>query len=650
MFDYIRNNTRLMGFLLALLIVPAFVLVGVDGYRNFSGTGETVAVVAGFSIKKDRWDAAHKQDADRVRANNPSIDAQVLDSERFKYASLETLVREQVLGTFVQKNHVGISDQRLASELQRDQFIASLRKPDGSIDIERYREALSRQGMTPAAYEQTVRQDIAKSQVLQSIERSGLQTPAIAKLAIDPFFERREVQMVRFQPANYLSHIKASQADSEKYYTDHQDQFKIQEQVDIEYLVLDMAAITQSIQVNAADLRNYYEQNANRYTTAEERRARHILLAVEAKATPSDKEAKQQQATALLLQLKDNPKQFPELAKKHSQDPGSAPNGGDLGFFQKGAMVKAFEEAAFGLKKDDISALVETEFGFHIIQLIDIKPSVQRPFDAVKNELEIELKKQQAQRAFAEKAENFGNLVYEQADSLTPVAEKLKLNVQTAKALVRKPTQGSVPEVLTKEKFLAEIFSADAIKNKQNTSAIETGANQLIAARVLAHRPATVAPFSDVRAQAEQRWMAAEAQRLAQADGEKALTALKAGGNSPAQPKLGPTVVVSRNDPKGLSNEALNAALSVKPTQLPTPIGLKQEGQGYVVVQVNKVLQRDPPSTEVARQEVQQYEQWWASAETMAYYRSLKQQFKVDIKVPKPKDAKDEQANASRQM
>jgi peptidyl-prolyl cis-trans isomerase D len=363
---------------------------------------------------------------------------------------------------------------------------------------------------------------------------------------------------------------------------------------------------------------------------------------VDAKASASDKENTRKQAQSLLNQVTANPKIFADIAKKHSQDPGSASNGGDLGFFRKGAMVKPFEDVAFSIKQGEISEIVETEFGFHIIQLNEIKSSTQRSFDSVKNEIETEVKKQQAQRDFAEKAEIFGNLVYEQADSLSPVAEKLKLKVETAKGLIRKPQVGAVPEVLRHEKFLTQVFSSDAIKTKQNISAIETGTNQLIAARVLAHRPAAVSPLTEIQQQVEQRWLVTEGQRLARLDGEKALEALKSGANNT---KLGAPILISRNDLKGLRSNALNAALSVNPAQLPTSVGVDQGAQGYMVIKVNKVVLRDPPPVEIARQELQQYEEWWSSAETTAYYRTLKQQFKVDIKIPKPKEKKDNLEN-----
>jgi peptidyl-prolyl cis-trans isomerase D len=594
-----------------------------------------VALVAGFPIKKDRWDAAHKQDVDRIRASNPSVDVQLLDTEQFKYSSLERLVQDQLLGSFVQKNNITISDQRLARELQQDQFIASLRKPDGAIDIARYKEALSRQGMTPEMYEQTLRTDIAKSQVFQTVQSSGVTTKVIAQMALNPFFERREVQILKFEPNSYMNKIKPTDADIEKYYNENKNLFQVEEKIDVEYIILDIPTLINSIKVNDSDLRGYYDQNVERYLTKEERRARHLLLSVDKKLSSTEKDKIKDKAKNLLNQIKENPSLFIELAKRHSNDPGSAQNGGDLGFFQKGAMVKPFEDVAFSLKQGEISDVVETEFGFHIIQLVEIKPPVKRPYDQVKNEIENELKKQSAQRDFAEKAETFRNLVYEQADSLNTVADKLKLKVETVKGLIRKSNQKSIPDYLKSEKFLKEIFSSESIKSKQNTAAIETGANQLIAGRVLTHHPATISPLSEIKSQAELRWIATEAQRLAQEEGKKSLEAMKKG--DAVSSKLGAPTLISRNDSKGLTTSALKEILSYNLSQLPAWVGVDQGNQGYVIAKINKVVPREVPSNDVARQELQQYEQWWSNAEVAAYYRALKRQFKVEIKVPEPK-------------
>ena len=634
MFDFVRNNTRLMGLIMALFIIPAFVLVGVDGYRQISAGGETVAVVAGQDIKKEQWDNAHRQAVDRMRASSPNMDLKLFDTDEARYTTLERLVREKVLSTAAQKMNLFTSDQKLARELQQNESIAGLRGPDGKLDMARYRQLLGTQGMTPEMFEAQMRQDLSQRLVTQGVAASSFATPAAAKASLNAFFDRREVQLARFDTATYKPKVQVTDAEVEAHYNANPGQYQAPEQADVEYLVLDQPSVMQNIALTEADIKAYYDQNAARYASKEERRARHILINAPAKAAAAERDAAKAKATELLTQARNAPATFGDLAKKHSQDPGSAPNGGDLEFFQRGAMVKPFEDAAFALKKGDISDVVETEFGYHIIQLTDLKPSVQRPLDQVKGEIEAELKKSQAQREFADKAETFGNLVYEQADSLTPVADKLKLKVQVANGISRVPTPGLAP-VLANEKLLTAIFSAESLDKKRNTEAIETGSNQLVAARVTAYRAAQTRPLVEVKAGIRERLLSDKAQAMAREEGEKSLAAWKAGGEA----KLAVPVVISRDKPLDLSQKEVLAALKADTSALPVWVGVDLGARGYAVVKVTKALERTAPAADVATQELNQYSQWWASAEGLAYYNTLKKRFKAEIKVPKPTPA-----------
>lgn len=631
MFDYVRNNTRLMGILLALFIVPAFVLVGVDGYRSMGDRGETVAVVAGKAIKRDEWDAAHRREVDRIRAAQSGIDLKQLDSDEARFVTLERLVREQVLGVASQKMNLLTSDQKLARDLQQNESIASLRRPDGTLDMDRYRQLLAAQGMTPAMFEQQVRLDLSMQQVTQGVVNSSLATPAVANVSLQAFFERREVQLARFATADFKAQAKVSDEEVEKHYNANPAQFQAEEQADVEYVVLDMATVMEGISISEADLKAYYEQNANRYATPEERRASHILINAPASASAADREAAKTKANDLLTQVRAAPAQFADLAKKHSQDPGSAPSGGDLSFFQRGAMVKPFEDAAFALSKGGLSDVVESEFGYHIIQLTDIRPSVQRPLAAVKSEIEAELKKQQAQREFAEKAELFTNLVFEQSDSLAPVVERLKLKIQTAAAVKRQPQPG-LPPVLANAKVLEALFAPDAVDKKRNTESIEVGANQLVSARITAHRPTSTRPLAEVKDRVKDLLLNQKAQALAREEAEKNLAAWKGGSEA----KLSPAVLVSRDKPGTLQPKELSAALRADMGTAPAWLSVDLGDQGFSVIKVSKIVPREPPTAEVATQELRQYGQWWASAEGAAYYNALKKRFKVEIKVPQP--------------
>ncbi len=633
MFDSIRDHKRfLMGFLL-ILIIPSFVLFGIEGYTQFNEGGDTVATVDGEDIRKAEWDQAHQAEAQRLREMLPSIDPAMLDSEAARYESLERLVRERVLAAAASKLNVYTSDQRLARELQQNQAIASLRKPDGTLDVEGYRQLLARQGMTPESFEASVRADLSQRQVLMGVQASGFAATSLARVPLNAFFEQREVRVKNFPSSDFAARVNPTDADIETFYNQNQALFQAPEQADIEYLVLDAASLQQGITLSEADLRSYYDQNAAQLSGAEERRASHILLTVPANATPEQKTEVRKKAEQLLAQVKADPSKFAELAKANSQDPGSAANGGDLDFFGRGAMVAPFEQAVFALTKGQISDIVESDFGLHIIQLTDIKAPAVRPFAELRPQIEAQLKQQQAQRQFAEAADTFSNLVYEQADSLKPAADRLKLTVQTAKGVLRAPAAGQPPSVVTNARLLEALFAPDAVANKRNTAAIETGSNQLASARIVEHRPARTQPLAEVRDMVRARLVVQRAADLAREEADKQLAAWKGGADAAA---MGPTLKVSREAAQTIDPRVLDAALSADPKALPAWVGVSLGQRGHAVVQVTKVLPRTEVPAERLAQEVQQVNQWWSGAEGEAYYETLKARFKATIAVPRP--------------
>lgn len=632
MFESIRDRKKVFMGLLLILIIPSFVLFGVQGYTNFFEQGEPVATVDGKEILRPEWDRAHQQEVQRLRESMPGLDAALLDSESMRYATLERLVRQRVLAVAAGKLNLTTSDQRLARELQGNQAIAALRKPDGSLDVEAYKQLLARQGMSPEMFEASVRADLSQQQVLQAVSGTVFGATAMARPTLDAFFQQREVRVKNFPAGDYAAQVKPSDAEIEAFYNDNKASFQASEQSDIEYLVLDAAALQQAVSLSEADLRSYYDQNAAQLSGAEERRASHILLSLPNNATAEQKAEVRQKAEALLAQVKADPSKFAELAKANSQDTLSAAQGGDLDFFGRGAMVPPFEQAAFSMKKGDISGIVETDFGLHIIMLTDIKAPPVKPYAELKPQIEAQLRQQQAQRQFAESADVFSNLVYEQADSLKPAAERLKLTIQTAKGVMREPTPAQTG-VLANPRLLEALFSDDAIQNKRNTTAIETGSSQLVSARVVEHRPARTLALDEVRDRVRALLVAKRSAELAQEAAEKQLAAWRGGADAAA---MGQTQVVSREAAQSFDPRVLEAALSADPNALPAWVGVSLGEQGHAVVQVTKVLPRDNVPEARMKQEVRQVTQWWAGAEADAYYETLKERFKARILVPRP--------------
>ncbi len=632
MFDFIRKHTKITMGLLFLLIVPSFVLLGMSDHNKSAGSTVVVARVDGQDISQSDWDSAHRVEVDRLRQSMPGLDIKLLDSPEARYATLERLVRDRVMAAAAAKAHLGTSDQRLAGELQANPQIAALRKPDGSLDMDRYRQLLAAQGMSPEMFEARVRDELATRQVMTGVAATGFAPAGVADTTLNAYFQKRELQLARFTPADFAAKLSPTDEDLDTFYQANQALFKSPEQASVEYAVLDTDAVSKTIAVSESDLKTYYEQNLQRLSGPEERRASHILINAPKTAPAAEREAAKAKAAALLAALRKSPDAFADLARKNSQDTGSAAKGGDLDFFQRGAMVKPFEDVAFTLKKGEISDLVETDFGFHIIRVTDVKTPKQPTFEQLRPTLEAELKKQQVQKKFAEAAEVFTNAVYEQSESLKPVADRLKLEIRSAANVSRNPP-ADAKGPLANAKLLAALFSADSIEKKRNTEAVEVGPNQLAAARIAQYTPERTLPLAEVKDQVRAGWVAARSAEEAQKAGAAKLAEFKA---APATATLPESQAVSRADSKGLPGPVVDAALRADPAALPALVGVSLGKQGYVIVKVAKVLPRDARDETVTRQERAQYGQWWTAAESLAYYKLLQERFKVDIKVPRP--------------
>lgn len=627
MFDFVRKHTRIMQFLLFILIVPSFVLFGIEGYSNFNDKGAVVASVAGDDISQTEWDNAHAAEANRLRESMPDIDAKLLDSPELKFVALEKLVRDRVLAAAAAELRLTASDQRLARELQQNPVIAQLRKADGSMDMDRYRQLASSQGLTPEGLEARIRANLSQQQVVDGVSRSGALPRVSARLALTALTERREVALARFKPADFAAEVKPGDAEIERFYKDNLAQFQAPEQADVEYVVLDMEAVGKTITLNEQDVKTYYEQNAVRLGAREERRASHILLVTQG-LSAADKAKARARADELLQAVRNKPDSLAELAKKNSQDPGSAQNGGDLDFFARGAMVKPFEDAVFapGLKKGDVAPLVESEYGYHIIRLTDIRAPKQRSFEEMRPEIEADLKKQQAQRKFAEAAETFSNLVYEQADSFKPVADRLQLTVRSAQNVVRAPGPAQAG-VLANPKLLEVLFSADSVSKKRNTEAVDLGASQLVSARIVKHQPARALPLEAVKDVARARLVALRSAELARQQGSERLAAWRA---TPALAKLAPAVVVSRGQAGDLPARAVDAIMRLETTMLPAWSGVDLGADGYLVVRLDKVLPGDASAAD-AGQLGQQLTRAAVVAEENAYLAWLREKHRAKI-------------------
>ena len=635
MFEAIRKHSKIVMFLLFLLVIPSFVLVGIDS-NYFSEKSPVVARVDGHKITQADWDNAHREETDRIRAQSPNVDPKQLDTPQARYATLERLVRDRVFAAAAQSSHLITSDARLARALQDIPAIAALKRPDGSLDTEAYRSLVGAQGLTPEGFEANVRRELSVSQVMGGVMSTAFATDAAAKLAFDSLYQRREIQVARFNASDYAKQVNPTDADIEAFYKANAQRFQQQEQAAVEYVVLDLDSVRSGIRVNEDDLRTYYKENLTRLAAKEERRASHILINAAKDAPAADRDQAKARAQELMAQVRKSPASFAEVAKKSSQDSGSAPAGGDLNFFGRGAMVKPFEDAVFAMKKGEISDVVESDFGYHIILLTDIKTPRQPSFEELRPSLEAELKQQQAQRKFAEVAEAFTNSVYEQPDSLKPVADSLKLKIQTAEGVTRVPGPGASGP-LANPKFLEALFANDSVEGKRNTSAIEVGPSQLVAGRISTYTPTRTLPLQEVSDRARLLLIAEKSAELARKDAEAKKAAWT--GNAAPAAGLAPAVVVSRDQTQNLPRAVVDAALRASPDSLPSWVSADLGSQGTAVVKVLRIIPREGVDAQQAAQQRQQLQQLWTTAEGFAYYEMLKERFKVQIKPNRPQSS-----------
>ena len=627
MFEYVRTHQRLMQFILLLFIVPSFALVGISSYLRGDPAEVALAKVAGQNITQQEFDDALRDQMDRMRQRfGAQFDETMFNTPDAKQSVLDNLISQHAIKAEVKNANLMISDSVLHKNISA---IPGFTLPDGKFDTESYKNALAARGMTPAMYEASLRQDLAQQQLINAVEGSAFIPKTVVTQVEAITAQEREVQAIGFKPNDFTAQVKPTDAMLKAYYDANAAQFSLPETASINYVVLSGDAIAAQMVASDEEIKSVYEQNLKNYTSDEQRRASHILIKVNKDASPADKAAAKVKAEEVLALVRKEPGNFAQLAKQYSQDEGSAAQGGDLDFFGKGMMLKPFEEAVYSLKQDEISGLVQSDFGFHIIHLTAIKAATVKPLEQVKEQIATDIKKQKASKKFAELAETFTNTVYEQSDSLKPAAEKLKLTIESADHLTRTPSPlATTNPLLANPKFLKALFSDDAIKNKRNTEAVEVGTNTLISAHIVEYKAASKRPLEEVKDVVTARVVAAEAEKLAKKAGETKLAALIA--NPVDATEFSEAKVVSRLQPPSLPKPAFEAVMKADTRKLPAFVGVEVPGQGYTVFRINKVQQAaaDPGRTAEINKQVQAVA---GSEDLFTYIELLKQKGKVKV-------------------
>ena len=630
MFDFIRSHQRLMQLILLLLIVPSFVFFGVQGYERMSQSTQSVAKVGGQPISQGELDNAQREQVARMRQTyGPSIDAAMFDTSEARAQTLDGLIGQRVLMLQAQRQSLGTSDRQLQETIMA---IPALQE-NGRFSADRYQALLAQQGMTPVIFEQRLREDLAMQQISAAIENSVIVPQKVVDRFAAIVSQRREVRSMLVKVADYKTQVKLAPDAVQKEYDAHPDRYMTPESAKVEYLVLSADALAKQVTVPEKDARDFYDSNLKRYEVPEQRRASHILIAAPKDASEADRAKAKAKAEDVLKKVRANPADFAKLAKQYSDDPGSAANGGDLDFMGKGATVPPFEAALFSQKQNEIGDLVQTDFGYHIIEVTGIKPAQTRSFESVKPEIDAEIGKQLAQKKFTDAAESFANGVYEQGDTLAPTAQKLGLTVMTADDVTRVPSSKLDPNSpLSNAKLLTALFSADSIKNHHNSEAIETTPGTLVSARIVEHKPAARRPLAEVADAIKAQLTDAEARKLAEAAGKTMLASLRAGGA--ATGAFGPPTSVSRVDRSTLPAEAVTEIFRTDAAKLPAYAGLDLPQGDYAIYQIAGVS--SAPDADPGRRVAltQSIAKQVGTIEFGAYLSDLRRRSKIQVSPP----------------
>ncbi len=635
MFNFVATHKRLLQILLALVVIPPFALWGVDSYHRMGTTAGEVANVGDIKIVENEFTSQVRAQQERMqqllgRNYNPEI----FDTREARSEILENMITQRLVTQHVIKSRMVVTDDAL-----REMIMATPAFQDnGKFSHERYVQVLQSErgergdGMTPEMFENSLRRDLLVQQLSAAIGEGGLVSRAIAREWAGLAGESREISVSKLAAANFAAKVKTSPESIKAFYEANRPRFEVPEQVKVEYVVFDADALASAEPVTAKEIQDTYEQRRAQYEVAEQRQASHILIALKQGANDAEKAKARVRAEELLAQVRKSPASFADIAKKNSDDPGSAEKGGDVGLFSRGLVAKAFEDAAYAMKVSDISGPVESEFGFHIIRLTAVVPGKIKPLADVRADIEKDLVKQRAGRKFAEAAEQFSNMVYEQSDTLKPVADRFKLAIRDGGWVTRAGTK--IPQ-LSSPRVISSLFSDDSIKNHRNTEAVEVAQGSLVSARVVEHKPASLKPLAEVEKEVAQLLVQKESDTLAWKEGADRLEQLRKGdtaGVSFSSPKT-----MGREGADQLPRQVMEAAFRADRNKLPSYVGVELN-DGYMLLRVSKVV---PPKLDESAEKNAQTELGRAmgATEFRAYIKGLRAGTTVTIN-PKALESK----------
>ena len=621
MFSFVQEKKRVVQVIFAIIVLP-FALWGVESYTNSGSSANLAATVNDTIISQQEYKNALRQHEGRLRQQlGESFDPALLQSAEIQREVMASLVSQKLMLEKARELNLLVADEQVATLIGGIEVFQS----EGKFNRAKYESNLANQGLSPLMFEARVRDEMLWQQIQNAYALNGYASSSVVGNIIRLNEQQRTVSVYPILFQSFIGQAKVEEDAIKKYYNQNMQEFQVGERAKVEFVKFSMDDLLAKVKVDNKEVQNYYNEHQAEFGTPEERQAAHILISLGANATQAQQDVAREKTEQLLQQIKNEPGKFAELAKANSQDPGSAGNGGDLGFIVRGMMVKPFEDAVFALQEGEISGLVKSDFGYHIIKLTAVKPSKAIPFEQAANEISRKLREQIAFEKYAELAEEFNNTVYEQSDTLEPAAERIGGKIERSGWL----TNGVVSEEPWTSNMLQAIFTDEITKGERNTSAIEVAPNTLVAARVIEYKPTEVQPFADIKDSIQLKLLHEQAFNKASVQGKEMLEKLLNGD----KPKLnwGSVQTITRAEYGSLDAALVKKIFQSNSEKTPFYMGVEDNSKGYMLVRIDAIKDGEITDEEKLQRYSQQLRQLTGEEMFRAYLADARQN--ADIKI-----------------
>jgi len=627
MLEFIRERAKgIIAWAIVGLIAIPFALWGINNY--FTGpTKVVVAQVNGEDIDAIEFLRMYQRQKQQLQQQFGDAFEQLVDDKELRHQILDRLIEMKLIQQWTQEHHMAISDAQLAMVIQSAPIFLD---EQGKFDQKKYEQILAANGLSVAQFEQLQRLSLLEQQYRNLTAASSLALPVELGQLVALQQQQRQIGWLAFDMKPYLAQVQISDDDLKAYYESHKDAFVEPEKIIAEYVLLDKRALAKQVKPTQEQLKVFYEDNKDLFTVPEQRHARHILILAKQGDAQSEAAAKKKIAEIQAKLKAGEP--FEKLAQAYSEDPGSAAVGGDLGWFEQGTMVPAFDKKVFAMKKGEISEPVQTRFGYHIIQLLDIKPKHVQPFDEVKERVEQLYREQQADKAYYELQEAMNTQAYEQPDSLDAAAEAIGATVKTSKPFTREKGKG----VFANPKAREAVFSDEVFNQHLNSQLIELGPDRTVVVRLKKVIPSRQLAFDEVKARIAKQLRQERAEAAAEKAAKALLTQLKAGKSAieikPANTQWHGLKWVSRQD-ASVPPVVLTAVFKAPKPVDNKPVWILVKDQGVpILVEIAGVRAGEGTVADIVKQQLKQaVEGIFADAEVQARIAQLKKEADIEI-------------------